>query len=122
MSEIKWSGVTSSYIHKCNPDKPNSPDEPKGLRKVWFLDAQWSTCPKEVEDQVKDLWRYFERGNDHYIIKISTNGLLEHAGSEIEKCNGSGWVTGELNVDAIVQYIREHNIPDDEQIVIHWWW
>lgn len=100
--KIEWSGKTSSYHHKWN-DTPNPEGENEGLRKVWFLDAQWSTCPVEVEDEVKELWKDYELGNDHYMIKRSANDLVE-------------------DYPAITQYIREHGIPDNEDVVIHWWW
>jgi hypothetical protein len=125
-TSLPYSGVTSSYNHKWNPEQPNSPDTKQGLRKVWFLDAQWSTCPVEVENQVKDLWRFYELGNDNYIFKTSVDELLGMVEEEVtvERWKGmpDGWVEGPLEVDYLVQYIREHDIPDDEDIIIHWWW
>lgn len=122
---LPYSGETSSYHHKRN-DTPNPPDTPAGLRKVWFLDAQWSTCPVEVEEQVKDLWRLHELGNDRYMLKISVETLqqYEQKGEEqtIERWNGSAWTDVPLKVDYVIQYIREHGIPDNEEVIIHWWW
>jgi hypothetical protein len=121
---ITWSGKTSSFHHKWN-DTPNSPDEKEGLRKVWFLDAQWSTCPIEVENSVKQLWSYNELGNDKYMLKRSVDDLIELRYSLGGKPpEYPGYLTrGEvINVDPLIQYIREHGIPDDEEVVIHWWW
>lgn len=126
MEVLPYSGRTSSYLHKWNPEQPNDLDTKAGLRKVWFLDAQWSTCPVEVENQVKDLWNYHELGNDRYILKISVNDLLEIEAAEptINKyfSNPSRREDVVLKVDYVIQYIREHGIPDDEQVIIHWWW
>lgn len=106
MDKLEYSGQTSSYTHKWNPDKPNDPKTKSGLRKVWFLDAQWSTCPIEVENEVKMLWRDCDLGNDDYMLKRSVEDLLEWGDK----------------TKYLVQYIREHGIPDDEEVVIHWWW
>lgn len=127
--KIVWSGKTSSYHHKWN-DTPNPPEEntEAGLRKVWYLDAQWSTCPIEVELQVKDLWRLMELGNDHYMIKTSIQDLLEYEANDVdvEQWNDekSKWGKVKLKTNAIVQWIREQapEMNEDELIIIHWWW
>ncbi len=125
--KIVWSGITSSYHHKWNKT-PNPPDTEAGLRKVWFLDAQWSTCPIEVENQVKDLWRLLSLGNDHYMIKTSLEDLTEYEEDDVEveawDDAQSKWSTKRLRTNAILQWLREQapDIKDDEQIVIHWWW
>lgn len=125
--KIVWSGITSSYHHKWNKT-PNPPDTEAGLRKVWFLDAQWSTCPIEVENQVKDLWRIEELGNDKYLIKTSIERLVEQ---EIEEYDveqwdneASKWKKVKLKTNAIVQWIREQapEMKEDELVIIHWWW
>lgn len=132
---IKWSGRTSAYEHKRGDwEKKDISNVVGGLRKIWFLDAQWSTCPIEVESQVEDLWRLHELGNDQYILKTSVNDLLEYGDNTLVErwinpepgrnfqAGVNGWVEQPLKVDAIIQYIREHNIPDDEAVIIHWWW
>ena len=102
---VTWSGKTSSYHHNWH-DTPNPQGEPKGFRKVWLLDAQWSDCPEEVEAQVKKMWREYENGNDRYVIKTNLINLIED-----EKF-------------VVVQYILEQcpEIERDELILIHWWW
>ena len=105
MSEpIKWSGKTSSYHHKWH-DTPNPADVNEGFRKVWFLDAQWSTCPIEVEIQVKEMWKDRELGNDFYMIKTDILDLKS-------------------DYPIVAQYVLEKNpeIGEEETIVIHWWW
>lgn len=124
--KIVWSGKTSSYHHKWN-DTPNPEGEEAGLRKVWFLDAQWSTCPVEVENQVKDLWRLYECGNDKYIIKMDMKELINmaenpHDYCAVERRVDGKWVEGPIDVTAILQYARETGVQDDERIIIHWWW
>lgn len=109
MEKIKWSGATSAYAHKFNPQAELPADTPAGVRKVWLLDAQWSTCPIEVEDQVKLLWNWYENGNDSYIIKTSIRAL--------KKLHKS------VNTNAVVQYLEEMGVTDeDEDVIIHWWW
>lgn len=104
IEKIQWSGKTSSYHHKWN-DTPNSPNEKLGFRKVWFLDAQWSTCPIEVEKEVRSLWQSYELGNDNFIVKTYLSDLDEE-------------------YVAIRQYILEMqpDIGEEELIIIHWWW
>lgn len=125
--KIIWSGKTSSFHHKWN-DTPNPPDTKAGLRKEWFLDAQWSTCPVEVENQVKDLWMLLEYGNDHYMIKTTINDLLEWETNDVPvrqwDDETSNWKNVKLKTNAIVQWIREQapEMKDDEQVLIHWWW
>lgn len=121
---MEYSGKTSSYHHKWH-DTPNSEDEQSGIRKVWFLDAQWSTCPIEVENQVKDLWRFHDLGNDQYIIKTTIAELISDQEEEMtvkKHIQGEGWQDVPLKTDFIVDYARQFGIGDDEQIIIHWWW
>lgn len=100
---LPYSGKTSSYHHKCYTT-PNPENVSPGLKKVWFLDAQWSTCPIEVYNEVRELWKQYDLGNDHYMLKLAVEDM------EPEE------------LPYLIQYIREHNIPDYEQVVIHWWW
>lgn len=124
LEKVEWSGVTSSYLHKWHPEKPNEPDTALGVRKVWLLDAQWSTCPVEVENQVKDLWRWAELGNDQYMYKTTIDGLIELQAMEekIEQWSGSKWVKATLKTNAIIQYLREMGVGENEKVIIHWWW
>ena len=133
-SKIEWSGRTSAYVHKHEPwQGADLSGTPNGVRKVYFLDAQWSTCPIEVEEQVKDLWRMYDLGNDRYMLRRSINDLLDdaspEAGNMVEhwhwgptKEEQLGWVEQPACFDAIVQYLREQGVPDDEEVIIHWWW
>lgn len=113
--KIEWSGKTSSYHHKWH-NTPNGPDVESGFRKVWFLDAQWSDCPVEVEEEVKAMWQNYELGNDHYIIKTTLEDLGYGVEDEVED--------GEPVYPATIQYILEKEplIGHEDQILIHWWW
>lgn len=103
----KYSGRTSSYSHKHAGWEERQPDGPKAVRKVTFVDAQWSDMPVEIESIIKNLWRRYELGNDHYILKSSINDLLE----------------SDTDSDLpLIDYLREQGVADDEQIIIHWWW
>lgn len=108
--KIEWSGKTSSYHHKWH-NTPNPEDTKAGVRKVFYLDAQWSTCPIEVEDQVKALWRWKELGNDRYMIHCTIEDLEE-------------WVAEGYDgkIDAITQYLHEQGVGDSDEVIIHWWW
>lgn len=111
---MSYSGYTSLHDHKWAKRKGEEPPAiPEGanpgVKKVWMLDAQWSTCPVEVENQVKLLWQAYELGNDHYMIKISIDDLLEQHSDE-------------KPTDLIVQYLRENGVPDEDNVIIHWWW
>ena len=52
---MKWSGRTTLHKHKFNDweNFPITEKDKKAFKKVNFLDVQWSTCPVEVEKQVK---------------------------------------------------------------------
>lgn len=129
---IKWSGRTSAHAHKFDGWEEKSIEGVKsGVRKITVLDAQWSACPVEVEYQVKLLWRYYELGNDHYVLKTSIDDLTELGlGFDdelptVDMYNSETKVREEVPVktDAIIQYLVEQGVLDDgEEIWIHWWW
>lgn len=103
------------------------------LKKQWVLDAQWTDCPEEVKQVVQDLWRLCVLGNDNYMLRRSVDNLFEWFGEEglfnVERWvwgekpeDMKGWVETEVSVLPLVDYIRAAGIPDDEEIIIHWWW
>lgn len=125
--ETPWSGRTTAYEHKDKFPAKLRATTAKGFRKVWMLDAQWSTCPVEVEDQVRNLWTFHEFGNDHYVLRTSVKDLKrEYDGCKVNVYNPEKGVREDVPVktDLIVRYIYEMapEIRDDEQILIHWWW
>ena len=122
-----WSGRTTAMEHKRKFPAKLKPNTKQGFRKVWLLDAQWSTCPVEVEEQVKALWRFYERGNDYHIISTSLRELAtgyENAEVELYNTLSKRWGTVPLKTDLIVKYILEvePTIGENDQIFIHWWW
>ena len=72
------------------------------LRKQLVLDVQWSNCPIEVVDEVKDIWKNNCYGNDNFIhkYKIKSHDQYHH-----------------LN-----RYLSKKGVGDDEVVWIHWWW
>lgn len=74
------------------------------VKKVWFFDAQWSDCPKGVEQEVKQLWGDFELGNDHYMYKCKVD---EELFDEYPK---------------IYFWLKHKGVPDNDEVIIHWWW
>lgn len=147
MSNIVFSGRTSAYTHKDErwyKDKPeylNSdgsinwhsiPHEASpALQRKLVLDAQWTDCPIEIENEVKKLWRFHELGNDNYILRYSINNLLEFNDQDFEveewfwgetEEEKKGWVKVPLKIKALIDYLRSKDIPDDEEVIIHWWW
>lgn len=101
------------------------------LKQQWVLDAQWTDCPVEIEEIVKNLWRYHELGNDNYMLRRSINDFLEieQDGFEVEQWfwgeteeEKKGWVVAPASLQPLIDYLREKGIPDDEDIIIHWWW
>lgn len=128
-----WSGRTSLHIHKFDnwEEYQVPPDANPGVKKVFVLDAQWSTCPYEVADQVRDLWTWRELGNDNFIFKTSIEELTGDLAYN-EKDNypvfdkwdmqSMKYVETPLKVDLIVQYLKEQNVGYDDEVWIHWWW
>jgi hypothetical protein len=119
MPKHKWSGeVTAPKPHQ-NPQS--------GFRQIWVLDVQWSTCPVEVKDQVKDLWWVYEGRNDNFIIKTTLDNLkYDFVDSNVERFDNKiyKWVEVPVKTDLIIQYIKEvePGLKNDEQFYIHWCW
>lgn len=122
-----WSGRTTAPEHQGKFPAKLNPKTKQGFRKVWLLDAQWSTCPVEVEEQVAALWRFLERGNDYYIILTSLHDLEKgYNNAEVDMFNEVSKRNENvpLKTDLIVKYIKEvePTIGENDQILIHWWW
>lgn len=125
LKKHKWSGEVTAPLEGY-PPKPH-PDTKSGFRPIWVLDVQWSTCPVEVKDQVKDLWHLYEGRNDNFIVKTTLDNLkYEFVDSKVERFNDKirKWVEVPLKTDLIIQYIKEEapGLDDDEEFYIHWWW
>jgi len=108
--KLPYSGKTTAYHHKHYPNDPIPEDTPKSLSKVFYLDVQWSDCPVEVEKDVKKLWKSYNLGNDYYFLKLSIKDLVDMTFDK------------NLTLDYLIQYLREQNLPENEKVIIHWWW
>lgn len=98
--------------------------EDVALRKVWFLDVQGSTCPVEVEDQVRLMWQWDDQlTNDNSIIRTD---LLELRTWWDEDTYVSPDVAHlpKPDTNLIADYIEEMEpgIQETDLILIHWWW
>lgn len=134
----EWSGRTSAYEHKHSGWEERDGKKTSSIQIRKIFEAQWSDCPVEVENQVKDYWRWAELGNDHYYTNVSINDLQETHDEKYEcekwvnPVDGkwtdesgnkiAGWLSSTLEVDLIIKWLRENGIEDDEDILMHWWW
>ena len=81
----------------------------KALRQQWVLDIQWSDMKKELGDEAMQMWRDQSMlHNDVCFWKFT------------EEC----WYDVKNNnypYPKIGKYITE-NVPEGEEVWIHWWW
>ena len=125
---MKFSGRTTASSHKGQNWQQVKLDEnvPKALRKVFFLDVQWSTCPVEIEKIVKDIWVFNDLGNDQYIYKTSLADLEGMSGEEhlVKKQIEDGdWRDVEIDYATLAEYLKSQGVTDpEESVVINWWW
>ena len=74
------------------------------VSKRWYFDVQWSDCPNLVKDEVRDIWRDHEFGNDNYIYK----GTLDNEFFEY--------------YPRIYMWLKHKGVVEDEDFIVHWWW
>lgn len=77
------------------------------LKEVWLLTYTWD-LPKEVREEISELWAVECFGNDCYYYSSTLPNMIERGG-----------------LDATVAYIRSQRtyaISDTEQILIHNIW
>lgn len=77
---------------------------PKSVEKIWFLNTQWSDCPTFVEKEVKEIWQTMGFGNDHYFYKCSLNSELFD------------------QYPNIYYWLKYSGVPENETVLINWWW
>lgn len=111
MSELlKFSGETTA--HKLARNAPWTDAKGAGsecFRMQKVLDVQWSNCPVEVEDEVRNLWQDRELGNDCCFAAVVLSDEID----------------GEVFADKypiIAAFLKDKGAEDDENIWIHWWW
>lgn len=101
---IKWCGKTGSYHHKHN-DTPNPKETPKALVKTWVLNAQWSDCPIEVQEEVARVYSDSDNLYNNSYWKMTLHELI-------------------CDFPIIAQYLIEQdlNIELNDIILINYWW
>ena len=105
MTDNKFSGRTTCYEHKFDGRWENYPKNHgrECIRDVKFFDVQWSNCPVEIEDEVIKMWRDWELGNDHYIVK---------------------WEWDDISDDypLVTEFLKSKGLTEKDIVIIHWWW
>lgn len=110
MAKTTFSGRTTSLSHKFDNWKDKKPDGKKCVRTVKLIDVQWSDCPVEIEDIVRDLWQDYELNNDHCIIKLSGIDDVEEV------------IQDPAKAALFKQYLKSQGVVKNELCLIHWWW
>lgn len=87
-------------------------DHIEAIRKVTVLDVTWTNCPEDVMEAVREIWSYYEYGNDNYIHKTSIDDLTDFL--EEDETNSF--------VKVIIDYLEAKGLENDEEIWIHFWW
>jgi hypothetical protein len=77
---------------------------PNSVYKQWYFNAQSTDCPIEVEDEVRNLWEEIGLGNDNYIYHTKVNQKLFK------------------NYPKIYFWLKHKGVPNNEEVIIHWWW
>lgn len=98
---MEYSGKTTCFEHKHNDWKNSKGAGPECIQTVTVFEVQWSNCPVEVQDEVRELWRDREYGNDHYYAKWDSDGEL---------CD---------RYPIIAEYLKSKGVTN---CLIHWWW
>lgn len=98
----EYSGRTTQLNHKfadweAKAAKHSGADCVKDIK---VLDVQWSNCPVEVEEQVREIWADMGLGNDDYIFKWSPEHHAE-------------------DYPVVASYLKFRGVED---CWIHLWW
>lgn len=81
----------------------------KALRKQWVLDIQWSDMEVELAPEAMKMWQ----GDSRLVNDCS-----------ISKFTEDDWYCAEAGnypYPKIAEYIKA-NVPDKEEVWVHWWW
>ena len=75
--------------------------KPLAIQQKTIIEVTLTDCPKDVQDEVEQLWRDMGLGNDYYYYK---------------------WYPGEDDdmYPIIAKYLSDNGI--DEICLIHFWW
>ena len=85
-------------MNKCS--NPTSWENTKGFDTTILFNVPLSSCPDNVKEEVKVMWRDEEFGNDFYIFEWDS-----------EFCNES--------YPIIDEYLKLRGVT---KCLIHWWW
>lgn len=98
--------IKNEKVSDQNPADPSYHSEvaSSSVTKKWFFDVQWSDCPESVENEVRYLWNDRELGNDNYVWKATVNSELFE------------------EYPRIYYWLKYKGVPEDEEVIIHWWW
>lgn len=74
------------------------------MKKVWVLDYQYSDVSKEIKKEIKEIAEQWEMRQSSY-LPISIDLLEENEGTP-----------------HLIQYLKDNNIPTDEDVLVCYWW
>lgn len=77
-------------------------EHPPALKKVTLLECIWTDCPVDVQDEAREIWHNMGFGNDYYYYVWDKDSIKSYP--------------------IIAQYLKEKGIPEDEEVLIHFWW
>jgi len=87
------------------------------FEKVVYLDAQVNSndIPKEAYDELRDLWATNELGNDTEYFNWEWEGMIGDGDDH--------YINKYFNLAKFLkeQLVKE-GYPEDQSIMIHWWW
>lgn len=99
LDDIKEEEPTSNA-----PEDGTVLEERNSVYKIWFFDVQWSDCPEYVEEEVANLWRDHELGNDYYMWKRTLDDEMFES------------------YPRIYFWLKHKGVAEGEEVVVHWWW
>lgn len=91
-----------NYSGKVTADHPvgfDNSNPPSCIETITVFNVQWTDCPVEVEDEVREIWKHNMLGNDTSIYKWDENDITR-------------W-------PIVAEYLKEKGV---DKCWIHWWW
>lgn len=136
MTDLTYSGRTSCYGHKHSDweEKPMPTTTESAISSVTLIEAQWSSMPVEVEEEVRYLWNCYGLGNDSHYLSTTLEELrsdaeegvqyksFEKSGKFVGNYESSHYVTRTSNLPYLLDYLVKQNISEKQPLLIHWWW
>lgn len=107
---MEYSGRTTAYEHKRDSDwqVADLTNVRSAIRQETVFEVQWSDCPVEVENEVRELWIEQELGNDFFYYPWD---------SKDESDDGNGTLAEQYPI--IAEYLKSKGVTE---CLIHWWW